>query len=292
MTDLQKYILSIYKEVKKICEKHNINYFAIGGTCIGAVRHNGFIPWDDDLDIAIPIEEIDKFIKIAEQELPKHLEIFPNKDSSVYILPFFKIVDNRTTFIEEYEKSNVERYKGVFIDIMPISGIPINSKCKINKIFLYKRKIYVRCNRIKRTIISEQLTLKRKIIKILLNGLDMFFSNDYFFQKYMELLKKYPLRLSDETGYVWSDNISWLHFPSEYFLDSVNLKFEDTVMSCPIGYHEYLTKQFGNYMQIPPVHKRQTHSGFIDLKCSYKEYQKYPNKVQNNEKINKKEIEK
>lgn len=292
MNDLQQCILNIYKEVKKICEKYNIKYFAIGGTCIGAVRHKGFIPWDDDLDIAIPIEQIDNFIEKAKSELPEYLEILTGENNSCYILPFFKIIDKRTTFIEDAEKNNTQRYKGVFIDVMPISGIPINSKCKINKMFLFKRKLYAVFNQIKKLKMSESITLKRKIVKIALNIVDNCFSNDYFFKKYIKLLKKYPLELSNETGYVWSNNIYWLHFPTSYFSETIELQFEDTVMNCPIGYHEYLTKQFGNYMQKPPVHKRQTHPGFIDLKCSYKEYQKYPNKVQNNEKIYKEEIEK
>ena len=69
MTDVQEKILEIFKEIVKVCNKYDIPYYAIGGTCLGAVRHKGFIPWDDDMDIAIPIEDIDRFIKIAKKEL-------------------------------------------------------------------------------------------------------------------------------------------------------------------------------------------------------------------------------
>ena len=73
---VQNEILSIFIEIDKLCEKHNLRYYAIGGTCIGAVRHNGFIPWDDDLDIAMPRKDYERFIAIASEELPKHLKLF------------------------------------------------------------------------------------------------------------------------------------------------------------------------------------------------------------------------
>ena len=76
MNVIQERIFEIFLEIKKICEKNNIKYFAIGGTCIGAVRHKGFIPWDDDLDVAIPIEKFTEFKYFAERELPSFLKIY------------------------------------------------------------------------------------------------------------------------------------------------------------------------------------------------------------------------
>lgn len=286
MNELQRCILDIYKEVKKICNKYNITYYAIGGTCIGAVRHKGFIPWDDDLDIAIPIEDVDRFIEIAKRELPEYLEIFTGANNSSYILPFFKVVDSRTTFIEDYEQHNPKQYKGVFIDIMPISGVPIDSNLKIDRVFFLKIKYYIAFNLIKRLLISDIKTLKGKIVKVGLIILDKIIPSNYFYYKYMELLKSYPLKYSVQTGYVWDSCISWLHFSTDYFSKTIEFQFEDTVMACPVGYHEYLTKQFGNYMKLPPENERETHIGFIDLSCSYKEYQKNPKKL---EKIYKKE---
>ena len=84
MNDLQKKILDIFKAVAKICKDHDITYYAIGGTAIGAVRHQGFIPWDDDLDIAIPIEQYDRFIEIARRELPEGLTVMTPVDIEHY----------------------------------------------------------------------------------------------------------------------------------------------------------------------------------------------------------------
>ena len=81
MTEIQKKILDIFHQISQICDKEKIEYYAIGGTCIGAVRDKGFVPWDDDMDIAIPIEQFDKFIDIAKQKLPPKYEVLTYKDS-------------------------------------------------------------------------------------------------------------------------------------------------------------------------------------------------------------------
>ena len=90
MNELQKKILDIFKAVSKICKEHGITYYAIGGTAIGAVRHQGFIPWDDDLDIAIPIEQYDQFIAIARRELPEGLIVMTPADIEHYALLLYQ----------------------------------------------------------------------------------------------------------------------------------------------------------------------------------------------------------
>lgn len=111
MTDTQKVILSIFKEIKQICERHNIKYYAIGGTCIGAVRHKGFIPWDDDIDIAIPIEQYFIFLDYARKELPDYLYVLSPKDTVHYPNGFSKICDNRTMFIMRSSLKYPDSYK-------------------------------------------------------------------------------------------------------------------------------------------------------------------------------------
>ena len=103
MTDLQKRILDIFREVRDILDRNGITYFAIGGTCIGAVRHGGFIPWDDDLDIAVPIEQFGRMLDLLKAELPPHLELYTGAERKHYRYIFVKVTDNRTTFIEKTE---------------------------------------------------------------------------------------------------------------------------------------------------------------------------------------------
>ena len=96
MNDVQSKILDIFLKVNEICERNNLTYYAIGGTCIGAVRHQGFIPWDDDLDIAVPIEEWDTFWAVMERELPDSYEIYNGNHIKHYRYVFNKIHDANT----------------------------------------------------------------------------------------------------------------------------------------------------------------------------------------------------
>ena len=103
MNSLQNEILNIFKSIKEIFERNGIDYFAIGGTCIGAVRHNGFIPWDDDLDIAVPIEQFDNMLNVLKKELPSELALYTCHNRKHYRYIFVKVINTKTTFIEKSE---------------------------------------------------------------------------------------------------------------------------------------------------------------------------------------------
>ena len=107
MTEIQEKILEIFQQVSILCEKEKIEYYAIGGTCIGAIRDKGFVPWDDDMDIAIPIEQFNKFIDIARQQLPSKYEVLTYKESLHYSEIFIKVIDKETSYIEDC-KMNTE----------------------------------------------------------------------------------------------------------------------------------------------------------------------------------------
>lgn len=270
MTEIQAVILSIFKEVATICDRHNIPYYAIGGTCIGAVRHKGFIPWDDDLDIAIPIELFDDFLSLARKELPEYLYVLTCNDVRHYHNVFSKICDKRTTFIENNNLKYPDSYKGVFVDIMPLSGVPASYIGKF--IFKIKIRLFGAFNRYIRFTDAKPISFRRKIINIFFILFSHFVGITYFSDKYLNLLKSYPFKGSKFTGYVWHDIKERLIFPSSWFSSTINLKFEDIEIKCPVRYHDYLTKQFGDYMTPPTASNQITHKGIIDLKRSYIDY--------------------
>lgn len=280
MNAIQKCIISIYSEVIAICEKNNIPYYAIGGTCIGAVRNGGFIPWDDDLDIAVPIEEFGRLKKLLSDCLPNYLKIYDCDNIKKYHYIWMKVQDTRTTFIQNTLKRYPEAYGGVFVDIMPISGVPTDPKER--KDFINKIKLYRIFNNVRRFPFCKQDSKKGKLASALLKLPLSPFKYNYFSDKYMSLLRKYPLMDAKEVGYVWSpQDIERWYFPKEWFGDTVELPFEDVSIRCPIKYHEYLTKQFGDYMTPPPVEQQKAvHDGFVDLEHPYSDYQSGIRKIE------------
>lgn len=271
-SEIQKEILNIFHEIKKIIERHNLRYFAIGGTCLGAVRHKGFIPWDDDMDIAMPENDYEEFIRIAPKELPSHLKIQMPMKNKNYGLLFIKVHNVNTTCIEKADSRFPDLYKGVFIDVMPLCGIPAK-----NKTYLKKAQLYGRMNSFFRRHINEHWNIAEKIILYLFWQFGHTFATELTYQKWFNFVTKHKFDESDYTGYVWSSNL-WLKpesriFPKKWFDNYVEMPFEDTMIRCPVCWHEYLTSFFGNYMEIPSEIDRTGHPIAIqDIKHPYSYY--------------------
>ena len=111
-------MFEIYQEIARICDKHKITYFVVGGTLLGAVVHKGYIPWDDDLDIAMPRDDYDKFINICSTELNDRFFLHHTMTDANYWLPFAKVRMNNTIFLEKKRK-NVDAHAGIYVDIFP-----------------------------------------------------------------------------------------------------------------------------------------------------------------------------
>ncbi len=271
MNDIQSVILDIFSSIQKICKKHNITYYAIGGTCIGAVRHKGFIPWDDDLDIAIPIQDFDRFLNIAEKELPNYLKVYRCENIIHYRYIFAKIHNVNTTFIEHADADYPDAQKGIWVDIMPISSIP--SDAKKQKRFYRNLNWYLIMNYIRRYPLHEMVSWKKKLMWLVIRPLCLFTNYTYFSKKWLDMLRENPLGSSELTGYTWWNHRSNLTFPMSAFNDTIEVPFEDITISCPIDFDTYLTIQFGDYMKIPPKEEQQQHHvEYVNVKTSYKLY--------------------
>lgn len=271
MNNLQERILDIFKAVAAICNDNGIRYFAIGGTAIGAARHQGFVPWDDDLDIAVPIEDYGRLLAVARKELPDGFSVWPSRDVFHTMEVFSKVIDTRTTNIERFERRHPDSYKGVWIDIMPMSGVP--SPGMRRAAFLKRRFVYYILNRRLRFGWRDCITSSMKTSWLATAPLRPFVDPERAKECFLKMLRAHPFDGAAFTGYTWSRALPRLIFPKEWFSDYVLMPFEDTQIRMPVGYHEYLTQQFGDYMTVPPPEQQVTHSGFVDLEHSYKDYQ-------------------
>ena len=135
----QLLMLKILKEVHKICEENNIKYFLSDGTLIGAIRHQGFIPWDDDLDIGMLREDYEKFCKIAPQILSENFILQNFQTDKGYGLQFGKVILKNTVWIEKVAKNTNRQWSGIYIDIFPYDNITENKKMQklINRLYIF-----------------------------------------------------------------------------------------------------------------------------------------------------------
>mgnify|MGYP001063272906 CR=1 FL=1 len=275
MNEIQQKILDIFIEIDKVCVKHNLRYYAIGGTCLGAVRHKGFISWDDDIDIAMPDKDFKKFMVAAQKELPESLALITLESTEHRGFLCAKVHDVNTTFIESHMKEYKEEYSGIFVDIMPLYGIPENKVKK--KLFISIVVMLLKLNYKRQLAYSKRWSVAGKMLWITMRPVNCMVHYDFYIKIWKKLVEKYDFDAARYTGYLWSTKIREkdLIFEKAWFDHYVELPFENIKMRCPCNWNEYLIKQFGDYMQLPPEDQRTNHGNgaIIDLYQSYKVYQ-------------------
>ena len=268
---LQLKILEMVKYIDTICKENNIEYYIIYGSCLGAIRHKGFIPWDDDMDIAMTEDNYYKFIKVFEQygNKEKYYLQSPGKEKEYY-LSFSKLRDITTTLIEENNKDKNIIY-GVYIDIFPLIGVP-KSKfkrkiLKINRAFLLSANMNIINNKFLKNIskIIIKVIGKQRITKYCTKNCFKYKTKDY----------DEWLSLCDGDGFELN-----IH-SKEIYGKPLYVDFEDTSLPIPCKYDEYLTHIYGDYMKIPSekdIEKSEHTLYYMNLDLPYKEYLK--NKIE------------
>lgn len=269
--NLQLCILDMMKDIDKICKKHKIKYYLAYGSCIGAVRHKGFIPWDDDFDIMIKYDQYEEFLKYCKEELNAKKYFVQTLDTDKnYYLSFAKIRNIQTTMINKSAKE-VDMVNGVYIDIFPIVGYP-NSKYK-QKIFEINRAFVLSANR---NVINNKCLsfLFRLILKLV--------GKKNIIKYCTKECIKYNCNECDKIISVFDgDGVDINITTNEILGNPKYVQFEDMKLPVPEKTDEYLTHIYGDYMKMPSVGDRnyKTHELYIlDLNHSYEEYKKINNK--------------
>ncbi len=248
----------ILQEIDSICRRHNLTYFAIGGTALGAVRHQGFIPWDDDIDIGMPRKDYEIFLECARKELPQEyfLQNFFTEEKSPFY--FTKIRKNNTRFVEFYLK-DADIHHGIFVDIFPFDNVPGNETLR-NLHFRWCRCLYqiYLCKSLT-TVCSSRFEQKdnyKGTIRKILHTLLLPVPKRWLFHLLDRSVQLFNGQECAEISHIVRRRLR-VHLEALYPL--VLLPFENQKMPVPKNYHTYLSAQFGNYAELPPEHKRYGH---------------------------------
>ena len=245
--------LNIVNVIDRICEDNNLKYCICGGTMLGAIRHKGFIPWDDDIDIMLLRKDYDKLITILKSQTDyKWMDIL-DYQSKGYYYPFAKAVDNTTVAKQD---DNITEH-GLWVDIFPYDNLPNNDK---------ERKKFILKNYKKRSVILSMITdfdakekIKHRYIKTILKIYSNFINKNKFIEKYNAFGQKYNNQESEYVGCMFSPYKLKECFKKSWFKNIKKYKFENTELFGPIKADEFLKQLYGNYIELPPIDKRKGH---------------------------------
>lgn len=257
-------LLSMLKEIDKVCKKNNIKYMLFAGSTLGAVRHEGFIPWDDDLDIIMLRPDYERFLEVAEKELDSK-EFFVQKEfSEHWPMHFSKIRKNNTAFIEKYYSNDKKRHQGVYIDIFPCDNLSDN--------FIVRKIQFIAS----KMIISKCLGDRGYLTNNILKKLAIIVCRNIPIKKLFSLVKMENKNNSKMVHSFLgaSSKYSKSIYQRNWMTETTSLKFEDDVFPVSKYSHELLTVLYGDYMKIPSEDERKykVHATLIDLEKSYEEY--------------------
>lgn len=264
LLQVQQIQLEMAKEVRRICEKHGIEYFLESGTMLGAVRHKGVIPWDDDLDLGMMRADYKRFMEIAPKEIDPQYIVEEWHSEHAYGMPFGKIVKNGTLYVETISQK-CDLNHGIFIDIFPFDEIPddpeIQKKMARKQLFLWKL-IRAKCKY--RTWLSEGFVDRKRYLKnIPYRMLASVLSMDWLKNAYDRECQKYNDGTHDMlTVQGCSDCLRW-KFRKSWFESMLDMEYEDTRFPVPCGYDAILTLYYKDYMTPPPENKRGNRHGIV-----------------------------
>lgn len=245
---LQKVILSIAKYIDGLCKEYNIDYYLLGGSAIGAIRHKGFIPWDDDLDIVMDSKNYDRFVRICRDYLDKDKYYFQEgyKD---WPMPFSKLRLRGTVLKEPSEYVNKSGEEGIYVDIFKLENAPSS---KIRQLWQYFCAKYLLCNCLLRRG-WESTTLSKRLMMIASLPLNIGWLRNFFkhqVEKYNVKDTDYRMFFAGRYRFVTS------FYHSSVFGKPLMMPFEDTCLPVPEKYDVWLKQIFGDYMTPPPIEKQ------------------------------------
>lgn len=260
LNHIHKVLLEVLTDFVNICEENNIGYFCAYGTALGAVRHQGFIPWDDDVDILMFRKDYEKFHEVMKRDKSEKYDLFSIEDEG-----FFRFADKlnlKNTKNGEKWYINPESPLGLGLDIFILDNVPVN---KFKRYLFKKRALHLKSlnlalvaityDRYHSKYIDKFSPIIKKVFKLL--GL-----NQNFVRKRYNKLNSYP---KGKEVCELSCAYTLIFLPIECFSAAKKVKFENIIINIPEGYDEFLKIVYGDYMTLPPIEERVNHGFEIDF---------------------------
>ncbi len=263
VNEVHRRILNILLQVDKACLEHGLRYYIWAGTMIGAVRHKGFIPWDDDLDIAMPRPDYDRLVRHCREWLPSQFEMVCAENDTVYPLPFAKIQDASTTLIE---RMHLRYLGGIYIDVFPIDGVPISKwrqRCHFAHYEYLKRVLYL--------MVRDPYKHGHGPS----SWIPLLCRKFYRLEKVQNSIRKLLRKYDYEQTYLVADYDDGMKgaMPKTVLGTPTPYEFEGHQVLGVEQYDTYLTRKYGDYMTIPPHDKQRQHNfHYLNLNQPYREY--------------------
>ena len=268
MTKLQKIEFDILKEFIRICEELQLTYFLVCGSALGAAKYQGFIPWDDDIDVALPRPDYDIFCEKAQAMLPKHLFLQNYKTDPNYPMIFSKLRNSNTTFVEKsLSKLNINH--GIYIDVFPVDGYPQDAK-SIKKLEREKK----RYNLSRLCCLNFKGSWKAKLFVFAEKLILLHKRPSRFVQRLEKQISQYPT----SNSLLWCNHGNWQgkleYAPKEQYGNGIIMKFEGLNVKIPEQYDEYLTQKYGDWKADLPENEKEGHHYHLicDTERSYTTY--------------------
>ena len=265
---LHEHILQILLTVDRVCSEHGIRYYCWAGTMLGAVRHKGFIPWDDDMDICMPRPDYDLLLAHCQEWMPAPFEVVGPHNRADYPYPFAKVEDASTTVLERPDFNFPE---GIYVDIFPIDGIPSDpdvQKKHLKKYKFWRHLLFFRGRDPFKHGHGPRSWWPQLIHKM--------FSLKQLQDKVQGFMTKYKF---DDCEYVIDYDSVFRGIVAKKILgDPKEYEFEGKMFMGVSDAHQYLTEMYGDYMTPPPKEKQIQHNFYyINLDLPYREFAKQNN---------------
>lgn len=280
LVEFKRHVLKVAKVFDAFCVEHKLRYFAFAGTAIGALRHKGIIPWDDDIDFVMPRPDYEKFLRLATSLLPEGFEVLSHQNNKEYHLQFAKMCDARTSLLID---SRSRCMMGAFVDIFPIDGLPntdakgrkkyFNDFVKIRMSAYYKRLHFHLSDYIHSLYRRDWKMIRYQLFS---DWGHLTCTTGDPYDECDRISMAYPFDNSDYVAYLGTNHGPKIISHRSLFDDYYYVPFEDIQLRLPIGIDGYLRHVYGdNYMQLPPESKREARHSYyylnLETRVSYKQ---------------------